>query len=54
MMLQQRRITREREPAAVAAVELGGTRTLMIVPMVKDKELVGAFTLARQEVQPFH
>ena len=43
----------EREPAAVASVELGGTRTLMIVPMVKDKELVGAFTLARQEVHPF-
>jgi class 3 adenylate cyclase/putative methionine-R-sulfoxide reductase with GAF domain len=44
---------REREPAAVASVELGGTRTLMIVPMLKDQELVGAFTLARQEVHPF-
>jgi adenylate cyclase len=43
----------EGEPAAVASVELGGTRTLMIVPMVKDKELIGAFTLARQEVHPF-
>ena len=43
----------EREPIAVAAVELGGTRTLIIVPMLKDNELVGAFTLARQEVRPF-
>jgi GAF domain-containing protein len=43
----------EREPIAVASVELGGTRTLMIVPMLKDNELVGAFTLARQEVRPF-
>ena len=43
----------EREPIAVAAVELGGTRTLIIVPMLKDNVLVGAFTLARQEVRPF-
>jgi GAF domain-containing protein len=43
----------EREPISVASVELGGTRTLMIVPMLKDNELVGAFTLARQEVRPF-
>ena len=43
----------EREPIAVASVELGDTRTLVIVPMLKDKELVGAFTLARQEVRPF-
>ena len=43
----------EREPISIASVELGGTRTLVIVPMVKDNELVGAFTLARQEVRPF-
>ena len=43
----------EREPIAVASVDLGGTRTLMIVPMLKDNELVGAFTLARREVRPF-
>ena len=43
----------EREPIAVASVELGGTRTLMIVPMLRDNELVGAFTLARQDVRPF-
>ena len=43
----------ERELIAVASVELGDTRTLMVVPMLKDNELVGAFTLARQEVRPF-
>ena len=43
----------EREPITVASVELGDTRTLMIVPMLKDNELIGAFTLARQEVRPF-
>ena len=43
----------EGEPISIASVELGGTRTLMIAPMLKDNELVGAFTLARQEVRPF-
>jgi GAF domain-containing protein len=43
----------EGELITVASVELGDTRTLMIVPMLKDAELVGAFTLARQMVRPF-
>jgi GAF domain-containing protein len=43
----------ERDPASVAAVELGGVRTVLYVPMLKDNELVGAFTLSRQEVRPF-
>ena len=37
----------------VAAVELGGTRTALVVPMLKENELIGAFTLSRQEVRPF-
>ena len=43
----------EGEPLAVAAVELGGVRTLLAVPMLKENELTGAFTLNRQEVRPF-
>jgi GAF domain-containing protein len=43
----------ERNPVAVAAVELGGIRTNLIVPMLKDNELVGAFAIFRQEVRPF-
>ena len=43
----------EREPEFVAAVELGGIRTHLTVPMLKDNELVGVFSLARQEVHPF-
>jgi len=35
------------------AVELGGVRTLLVVPMLKDNELVGAFTMNRKEVRPF-
>jgi hypothetical protein len=33
-----------REPRAVTGVELGGVRTLLAVPMLKDAEVVGHFT----------
>jgi PAS domain S-box-containing protein len=47
--------TRHREPGVVAAVELAGVRTLLIVPILKDDELIGAFTLFRQkEVRRFN
>ena len=42
-----------RDPRYVAAVELGGVRTFLAVPMLKDKELIGVFTVCRQEVRPF-
>ena len=42
-----------RIPAMVDAVELGGVRTFLAVPMLKENELIGAFTLSRQEVRPF-
>jgi signal transduction histidine kinase len=43
----------ERHPAYLAAVELGGVRTYLTVPMLKEDELIGAFSLFRQEVRPF-
>ena len=43
----------ERRPAYVEAVELGGIKTFLAVPMLKDDELIGAFGLFRQEVRPF-
>jgi signal transduction histidine kinase len=43
----------ERDPFMVAAVELGGYRTALGVPMLKDNELIGAITINRQEVCPF-
>ena len=43
----------ERNPLTVAAVELGGVRTILAVPMLKEGELIGAFGLSRQEVCPF-
>src|SRR5262249_55510571 len=42
-----------REPRAVTGVELGGVRTLVLVPMLKDAEVVGHFAIFRQEVRPF-
>ena len=43
----------ERTPASVAAVELAGIRTVLVVPMMKENELVGCVTVYRQEVRPF-
>jgi GAF domain-containing protein len=43
----------ERAPAVVAAVELGGVRTHVHVPMLKEDNLVGALTVFRQEVRLF-
>jgi signal transduction histidine kinase len=41
------------EPNPGAAAKYGGARSLLVVPMLKDKELVGAFIIYRQEVRPF-
>jgi len=43
----------EREPAAMVLADLAGARTLVVVPMLKDDEFVGAFGIYRQEVRPF-
>ena len=49
----ERAYVEERDPSTVAAVELGGVRTFLAVPMLKENELIGTFALARQEVRPF-
>src|SRR5262249_15842217 len=43
----------ERDPDRMAAVNLGGVRTHVVVPMLKEGQLVGAFSIFRQEVRPF-
>src|SRR5262249_5072558 len=40
-------------PAFVALADTGGARTLILVPMLKDNELVGSINIYRQEVRPF-
>jgi len=42
-----------RFPPIVALVELGGARTVLIVPMIKENNLVGAIGFFRQEVHLF-
>src|SRR6516165_5109971 len=43
----------ERDPLRVVGVEVLGVRTLVVVPMLKGSELIGAIAIFRQEVQPF-
>ena len=41
------------EPLAVAAAELGGFRSMITIPLVKDRAVLGSMSLYRQEVRPF-
>ena len=41
------------EPGQSLPARLGGARSTVTVPMLKDDELVGAFAIYRQEVRPF-
>jgi len=41
------------EPNPGVATTLGGARSIVGVPMLKDNELVGAIVIYRQEVRPF-
>src|SRR5215469_8764097 len=52
-LAQDERYTKQRDPRIVAGVELGGVRTFVAVPMLKDNELIGALVVYRQEVHPF-
>ena len=40
-------------PSTVATARLGGARSSVGVPMLKDDELIGAIVIYRQEVRPF-
>jgi two-component system, NtrC family, sensor kinase len=44
---------RERDPMRVAAADLGGVRTMLNVPMLKEGEVVGGIAIYRTEVRPF-
>src|SRR6202040_3485480 len=41
------------DPAAVRLVELAGARSIIVVPMLKEKELIGVIVIYRTEVRPF-
>ena len=41
------------DPLPVAGVEVVGIRTLVVIPMLKENEPVGAISIYRKEVRPF-
>jgi GAF domain-containing protein len=43
----------DRNPRIVSLVETAGARTHLVVPMLKENELVGTIVIYRQEVRPF-
>jgi signal transduction histidine kinase len=43
----------DRNPVVVAAVDVGGVRTSLSVPMLKENALVGVISIYRKEVRPF-
>jgi GAF domain-containing protein len=43
----------EGDKAVVELAQLGGARTLLIVPMLDKSKLIGAISIYRQEVRPF-
>src|SRR5262249_18978663 len=43
----------EREPGPVAMAEVAGARTVLVVPMLKENQLIGVVAVYRQEVRPF-
>jgi class 3 adenylate cyclase/putative methionine-R-sulfoxide reductase with GAF domain len=43
----------EREPAFVQLAETAGARTVLLVPMLKENQLIGVIAIYRQEARPF-
>jgi GAF domain-containing protein len=44
---------REGDPSHSAMVDLAGARTMLLVPMLKERDLIGVITIFRQKVRPF-
>jgi len=43
----------EGEPGPVAMADLAGARSVLVVPMLKENQLIGVVAIYRQEVRPF-
>jgi two-component system NtrC family sensor kinase len=43
----------ERDPRIMPLVELGGARTALFAPLLKENHVIGSLVLYRQEVRPF-
>ena len=44
---------RNRDPRRVQMVEVEGVRSVLVVPLIKEEQGIGAITLYRREVSPF-
>src|SRR5262249_42891868 len=51
-LAEDERYLRKLDPEVVAAVDLGGVRTFIAVPMLKEQKLIGIVILYREEVRP--
>src|SRR6516225_8154426 len=52
-VLQIADLSAESEGVRGRLADLASARTLLVVPMLKDNELIGAISIFRQEVKPF-
>ena len=52
-LASERAYVEKLDAVTIAGVELGDVRTVLFVPMLKERELMGYFGIARQEVRPF-
>ena len=43
----------DKDPGRLAVIESGGARSIVVVPMLKEGELIGAMGIFRQEMRPF-
>src|SRR5262245_16709746 len=51
--VRAQRVYLDGDPVVRALADLGGARTLLIVPMLKEDKLIGTIGIYRQEVRPF-
>ena len=51
--MAEEQVYKDGDPSATRFVEMAGVRTLLVVPMLKEQELIGEFSVYRQEVRPF-
>ena len=51
--IRARRPYLEGDPTVLALADLAGARTLVVVPMLKENELIGTIGIYRQEIRPF-